>query len=341
MKKIFVVCLLYFAALTIGSSAYSSGLCYGRWVNPITDVCWKCLFPISLGSVGIFTTRGMKDIPNPASPVCACPIPVYPFVRVGLAFGFWEPARMAESVRSPFCFPALGGLKLDTGIVYAPPSAQDITDNRNHESYVNYQVHWYAYPLLYWLNLISNAGCKTGESFDIAYLTELDPLWMDAETSFILNPEAALFANIIATAACTADCVAATVKQPINKLFWCSGCQGKMYPLIGTTTHFKGGVSGTLQIAGRVIAKLSRLGLTKVTSGAAALCRPRISLIIKKSQYRFQMVYPRPQTGTGKFCCNRFGADEQIWSPGHHYPLTGLDHVYLIWRKRNCCMSVY
>ena len=68
-----------------------------------------------------------------------------------------------------------------------------------------YQVHWYVYPVIYWLELIVDFLCLEQQSFDVAYITELDPLWNADELSFILNPEAVLFGNPIAQAACAVD----------------------------------------------------------------------------------------------------------------------------------------
>ena len=50
-----------------------------------------------------------------------------------------------------------------------------------------------AYPLIYWLELLMDFVCLEKGAFDVAYMTELDPLWNDDELSFILNPEAGLF----------------------------------------------------------------------------------------------------------------------------------------------------
>ena len=58
-----------------------------------------------------------------------------------------------------------------------------------------YQVHWYVYPLLAWMNLLTDLACMTPETFDVLYITEGDPLWDDDELAFLLNPEAVLFAN--------------------------------------------------------------------------------------------------------------------------------------------------
>ncbi|MEL7103026.1 MAG: TraU family protein, partial [Pseudomonadota bacterium] len=39
-----------------GSSALgevSEAICSGRFINPITDVCWDCMFPITVGSIPV------------------------------------------------------------------------------------------------------------------------------------------------------------------------------------------------------------------------------------------------------------------------------------------------
>ena len=48
-----------------GASAQS---CTGRFVNPVADVCWECLFPISIGPIRIGSASGAPDTPNPGSP---------------------------------------------------------------------------------------------------------------------------------------------------------------------------------------------------------------------------------------------------------------------------------
>ena len=81
-----------------------------------------------------------------------------------------------------------------------------------------WQAHYYIYPLLYWMEILTDFLCFEQTTFDVAYVTELDPLWQDSALTSILNPEVALFANPAATAACAADCVASTAKLPIDQL---------------------------------------------------------------------------------------------------------------------------
>jgi conjugal transfer pilus assembly protein TraU len=43
---------------------------------------------------------------------------------------------------------------------------------------------------------------------------------------FLQNPEAFLFGNLIAQAACAADSLATLTGLPLDSLFWCAGAQG-------------------------------------------------------------------------------------------------------------------
>ena len=104
-----------------------------------------------------------------------------------------------------------------------------------------WHAHYYVYPLLSWIGALLDLGCLEGGSLDIAWTSELDPAWLDDELSFLLSPEAALFANLPAQAACAADCAAASAGLPLDPMFWCAGCQGGMYPLTGNVAAHVGG----------------------------------------------------------------------------------------------------
>ena len=64
--------------------------CTGRMVNPITDICWACILPISIGAAPVVPGK-TADTTNFPSPLCFCPAPPPIFVRPGVAVGFWEP----------------------------------------------------------------------------------------------------------------------------------------------------------------------------------------------------------------------------------------------------------
>jgi conjugal transfer pilus assembly protein TraU len=330
-KKISLILSL---VILSGTTTPLFAACQGRFVNPITDICWRCLFPITLGGVNV--TGGPEDTPNLHGMLCACPRPGVPVPVPGIPVSFWEPMRLVDVTRTPYCLVNMGGIavaenssRVGGGSVATPGGSL------GHLKHSFYQVHWYVYPLLYWLELLVDFICLETAEFDLAYLTELDPLWNDDETSFVLNPEAILFANPIAQAACAADCVSATAGFPLDPLFWCGGCQGSLYPFTGSIPAHVGGVQASLLATERLMAKLHRELLLWGYMGEAGLCGKYPMPIIRKSQYKTQMVYPIPSTKEG---CHPLGRSDALWGSGREFPYQGEDFGYLIWEKKSCCL---
>ena len=314
-------------SLVIMISCYgnASAKCVGRFINPITDVCWECVFPITIG--GLSLSSG-EDTSNPSQPVCFCKDPP----RVGIPISFWEPARMADVTRTPYCMVNLAGMQMgpNTGVKSRGSVGRSSSGAMKHSFY---QVHWYVYPLLYWMELLTDFACMEKSEFDVAYLTELDPLWNDDETAFILNPEGALFGNPVAQAACAGDCVAASSGFSHDALFWCSGCQGSLYPFTGSVAAHSGPAQASALLVSRFIAKLHREGLAWGYTGVKGLCGKYPMPVIRKSQYKIQLTYPSPSSD-----CHPIGRSDLFWSSGKQFPYKGEDFGYLIWRKRNCCL---
>ncbi|VDA68282.1 TraU family protein [Klebsiella pneumoniae] len=85
---------------------------------------------------------------------------------------------MTDVSRSPGCM-------VNLGLQYQ--SRQDRYGDREKGRQAGerrfYHVHWYKYPLTYWLNIITSAGCLG--DMDIAYLSEIDPTgWTAASPPF-------------------------------------------------------------------------------------------------------------------------------------------------------------
>lgn len=300
--------------------------CVGRFVNPITDVCWKCLFPITIAGVKIAGSP-MADTSNPKAPICLCPRPSIPVPVPGIPIGFWEPVRLVDVTKSPMCMVSLGGISLGTS------SQRGIKDDKEGTAF--YHVHWYIYPVIYWLEILLDFMCLEMASVDVAYLTEFDPLWGDDTKSAILNPESLLFGNIAAQSACIADCVTCSAGQLSNDaMFWCAGCQGSIYPFTGTAAHHNGGVGTSALIVAKFMAKLHRQLMLWGYVGSEGLCGKYPMPIIKKSQYRLQMTYPIPEVTS----CKKIGATEIPWQVAREFLVKGEDFGYLIWHKRNCCL---
>lgn len=96
MRNRLFVLLAFVSSLSamVSTSALAAGgsaVCKGRFINPVTDVCWSCIFPIKLGSAVT-----LPDAATNASPICACGRGIKR--RVGVNMSYWEPVRTAEIV---------------------------------------------------------------------------------------------------------------------------------------------------------------------------------------------------------------------------------------------------
>lgn len=307
--------------------------CEGSFVNPITDVCWDCLFPITIGNINIVSSS-YPDTENPSIPIELCLIEGIKIPRVGLNIGFWEPFALTDVTPVPYCMVNMGGFTMDVGNAgYGGKQVRAPSD-----SAAFYYVHWYKYPLIFWLNIITSVGCMHKMDFDIAYLTELDPTWNDDELGFVLNPEAILFGNPIAQAACAADSAKAQVDIPIDKLFWCLGTQGGTYPLTGRVFDEKGPIHAAVLLSERMDFKMHRQLLIEDSSPEdgngfdGPICRQHFAPIMPKSRYRYQMINSIPAADK----CYQFGHDALSWESGKVQPSSGDCFGFMIFKKRNC-----
>jgi conjugal transfer pilus assembly protein TraU len=318
--------------------AATSATCTGKFMNPITDVCWSCMFPLSIGPSEILN-MGQEDIENIGSPICNCG--VLPWGKIGVAIGFWEPVRQIDVTRTPWCFPSLGGASF--GDFSTAPAASVGSGNMGRRSSNSsfYQAHWYVNPVLFWLDVLAETSCLEPGGFDLGYVTELDPSWNNDDLSVILSPDVFLFANPAAQAACAVDCIAATLNFPIPAMQWCGGCQGSMYPLNGHVQSHVGGVQASSLIVQRYAMKLHRSFLAFAGNTPLGWCGLYPMPILDKRIYKYSMLYPVTQgKGIDNRCCQPLGRTTTVWGAGKEYPIKGEDFAYMMYRKRNCCQKV-
>lgn len=322
--------------MAFNSASAEGAMCEARFVNPFTDICWSCLFPMTVGKVPVIpSSKGLPDTYNPTSPICECPMPAPIFVRFGLSLGYWEPFALTDITRVPYCMVNMG-FQMTVGHKSQEIGGLSSFAEATASNPTFMWVHWYKYPVVYWLELIMNMACVSAGSFDIAYLAEIDPMWDDDELSFILNPEAILFGNPITQLACIADAVKTSggYSLPIDALFWCAGSHGSMYPFTGTVGHSFSNVSNAVLVNERMNFKLHREGLIPESEPEIpAMCWQHYQPILPKSRYRYQFtnVIPEPNT------CHPYGATTMLSEAGRDNPVTGMNFGILNWRKRNCC----
>ena len=203
---------------------------------------------MTFGSTSIVPGK-LPDTSNPGNPICMSPMPIG--YRIGIAFGYWEPYALVDVTRDPFCMVNLG-ISIPVGSFGNDIGSQQGNGGQQARG-AFFWVHWYKYPLMFWLNILTDVTCMDTGNFDIAYLTELDPTWNDDQLAFILNPEAILVGNQIAQLACAADATKTIAGNslPIDALFWCLGSQGSAYPLTGNVSQEVSNIQAATQGAAR------------------------------------------------------------------------------------------
>jgi conjugal transfer pilus assembly protein TraU len=220
--------------LVCSTAVYAdSGACSGTFVDPITDVCWSCMFPIYISPLPIrwdyvgqkgetvYDKKSIQDNMykfgaggNFIGPLgtCFCANRLY---SPGMLMSFYEPYRSTDITKQAFCLVGLGGLDLgeDLADILPAPNYGSAAKGGLENKSTFYQMHWYISPLLELLEVI-DLGCTMGADIklDVEFLSEVDPGWNDDEISFIFAPDVVLYSSLPAQMACTVDCLATSIK---------------------------------------------------------------------------------------------------------------------------------
>jgi len=327
----------------VGDLLASSG-CSNMPIDVVNEVCWDCMYPMKLGGVTILDGSLPDSAPDnlQQNAICQCPTTAYPWVRIGLSFSFWEPSRLIETVKTPYCFPAMGYQMNNPNPGSHQGSTQKSSDTSHGTTFA--QVHYYAFAIMAYVSSVISAKCgsgnSAGNSFDLAYMTEPDALWNDEMTTALIFPEELLFANPYAQYACVADAVAVDVAGlPLNPLFWCMGSQGPVYPIVG---HYNGEnfTEANFALASRFIYKEAR---------DYAICDPALDWcncvtypLWVKDHYRIQIAKPVASTLTAY----PIGRTGMLWDAGKNPPFSvggnSTDNfLWILFRKHACCISYY
>lgn len=295
----------------------------GKWINPVTDVCWSCLFPVHIAGENV--TPKQKDFIKYDKKVCSCPGGI-----VGVPFVFWEPSRMIEVTRTPYKILSAGGMTLGKKTLKKGFHSYDAWGDSSF-----FHVHYLISPFLALIDAGVDFVCTEDLPLDIGYLSEFDPFWNNDSWASLLNPEALLFGNPLAQAACIGDCVSSSLRKPLDKLFWCAGCQGSLYPLSGHCSHPSGDIQTSSLMVHRLLAKLASV-YTVQSFKEGEFCKKSPSRRLRKTAFKTQLAYPKAQT---KGPCNTLGSSAAIWGAGKSLPLSGEEFVYIIWQKKHCCLD--
>jgi len=296
-------------------------------VDIILKADYTAMLPLKIAGVTI-APGNIKDLSgNLGSPTCMCPDP---FPRVGIPVSFFEPSRLIEVVKDPFCFPSMGfGIGTSDGTLGGSAGSGEGDGQSTF-----FQAHYYISPIYAMLEMLTDFLCLQTTGFDIGYITEVDPLWNNDVLSAIINPEALLFGNPISNLACMAESITSAAFEPftLDILFWCKGSWGNAYPLTGQTGS-DGYIEASASVAASLIYKLHRQFVLLGSWGHAGLCGYYPAPIWKKSAYRLQLVTPIANP-----FATPIGTTGLFWTSGKNPPFVGDNFSYLLFKKRDCCV---
>ena len=146
--------LLAFVAALVLAGSGDAQTCTGKFANPITDICWSCILPISIGAAHV-ATLGQEDIENPASPLCVCPgVPTR-----DRDFDRLLGAGAAGRCDAQALLPGEPGRRQSQSRPAGARGRAMGAHDRTLRPARFYQAHWYANPMLYWLEVLLDFGC--------------------------------------------------------------------------------------------------------------------------------------------------------------------------------------
>lgn len=301
----------------------ASAACSGSFLNPITDIAWENIFPISIGSV-IEVGADSKYSHGKGSPICTCARAAVPMI--GVKVSLWEPARIIDTVKDPFCMVPFGDVIAPAGNLTVQGAGSRDTGDSNQFN----QFHWYIFPALALLDIFTDLPCVDyTRDFDVAMMTELLLTWNNDQYSTIINPEALLVANPIAQLACMADATSVMSHRPIDQLFWCGG-NHSVYPIAGTADSADP-VEAHAANAAKAIFQMGRLGL--LWQYRADGCGLTPSIMWTKSRWRLQLAKP-VRASEARYP----GVPGVVWSALKHPPLQD-NFMTMVFRKLDCCVG--
>lgn len=328
-SKCVAIILLFFIFFTVNTS---EAVCKNRIFNPITDINWHGVLPISIGGVTLKKSGDDKVDEKVGSPVCACG------TKIGIKAGFFEPARLVETVKDAYCFPTIGTQLSNPSKGFLDGTNKERSEGDRTITETFQQVHYYIFPVWVVLDMFLDIPCFEENSWDIAYISEVDPTHNNGLLSFILNPEALLFGNPVAQLACVADSVAANAGYPLDPLFWCAGSWGSVYPFSGHTSN-ENYVEANALLASRMIFKLARVGALRDT--ATSYCGAVMLPMWVKSHYRMHLAKPVRDSQVYPI-----GRSSLIWGRVKNLPYksggnASDNFLWVLFRRHKCCIYFY
>ncbi len=294
----------------------------GQVLNPVTEICWSCAFPIHL-------PQSNTETPI----VCSCPKEGTP---AGFPIGLWEPSAIVEVTRTPYKFVALN---LDC----SPKSVKDRGGVRASGTSLSsfYHVHYIPVPLFRMLALVPGFNCmKEWKEINPPWCSEWDPSWKHPALAQLFT-DPGFDSSLEMINQCSKDCKEIKEGAPSDKYWWCAGCLGSYYPLSGHVAHHVSPLKSSALLVHRMLGKIHTIRWWSNGPNGydpqdplGGWCGQQSLRYLPKSFYKMQMLRPFPSSG-----CQPLGTPVQSWENKGSIPDGGEDFAYLVWTQKRCCFN--
>ena len=298
-------------------------------IGPLTNANYNNFFPVSVLGIQI-SPAGAKNPPLMVrSPVCLCPSH-FGITLPGIMVTYWSPVYVYEAEDDPGCYPTISGATILPGF----EGQRGAGATEDHTVSLKRQGHFYSYPLFAFMKMFESGVCQDqNQIVNLAYTTEVDPLWHSDLWTSVLNPEAVLFNNIIADLACIPDAIATNLGITLDPIFWCSGGKN-VYPHAGGNERSDSNENLNMITMTKFLMRHHRVAALWQSIGPSAVCFTHPNPVMPKSQYRPDPIWPFPK-GFGRNLV--MGTHPLLWGTVANVP-TQEGSVFLIWKAVQCCV---
>jgi conjugal transfer pilus assembly protein TraU len=339
-KHLAATALLFLTATSPLQSGADSNNCTGHFLNVLTEICWDCLFPVTVAgaSLDLSGTSGTSwdydsGAGNGLAGLCICK----GTLTAGVVTSFWEPMYLMDVSPTPGCMVNLG-IQVPMPInanQYGTVSNSLGETGRSMSGFGH--VNLYLNPILTVAGFLYSSPCLDSRSFDIPWISVMDPSWADDQLTLITQPWSFAFGDMTSALATGPDAVAANVSYGIKELFWVAGAWGSIFPTNGTVSAYKTPEQLSHLLVTRILAKNHALGLMQSTAGQDALEACGVfgipEFVMDKRQYKISRSLPYLDN-----MCMPIGRDTLLQESGTA-GVDNKDYGYVIFRKKDCCAA--
>lgn len=260
------------------------------------------------------------------------------FTRTGTLVTVWEPVRIIETVKDPYCTMADGDMMdIDDPLTNGDGSDEAGGTHSDTGSQEDHSVFQQAHILLpdyiqQSIQEIDNRCWHSSVGNTIDYISEDDSAWNDDSIAETTYPLTSLAADYDMQMACEDDAIYSQLGVPLPWLFWCMGAWGSTFPISGHVNNDEY-ITGNISAAARAIYIGGRTG--RIYDAATYYCYAGPMLLWIKNYFKLQLIRPDKRTELIPI-----GLSSIDWGSDVNAKKDCMDNfAWVLWRKRWCCDS--